>query len=68
MRGLAERDAVPGEIRSYLEEQGLTFAASVWLIRPKVNPTERKVGGYLVLALGVVLAFGTYFLRRLAPG
>ncbi len=64
VRGLAERDDVPGDVRSHLEDQGVVFAARVWLIRPKVDPEQRKTVGYLAAGLGVVLAGVHYFLRR----
>ena len=64
VRGLAERDDVPGDVRLYLEEQGVVFAARVWLIRPKVDPEQRKIVGYLAAGLGVVLAGVYYVLGR----
>lgn len=58
MRGLVERNDVPGEVRAHFEGKGVVFADPVWLIRPNVDPAERKKAGHLVAGLGVVLGGG----------
>ena len=42
----------------------MIFATRVWLIRPRVDPEQRKISGYLAASLGVVLASLFYALGR----
>jgi hypothetical protein len=64
VRGLAERDDVPGDVRAHLESQGVVLAEPCWLVRPKVDPQQRKTAGLVMAALGVVLGFVFYWVGR----
>jgi hypothetical protein len=64
VRGLAERNDVPGDVRAHLESQGVVLAEPCWLIRPKVDPRQRKTAGLVIAALGVVLGSVFYWVGR----
>jgi hypothetical protein len=65
VRGLTEQD-VPNDVRPSFTEQGVQLSAPCWLVRPKVDPKQRKTAGLLVAGLGVVLSLFGYAMRRLA--
>jgi hypothetical protein len=65
VRGLMEQD-VPSEVNLYLTQQGVQLHAPCWLVRPKVDPDERKTAGLIVAGLGVPLSLVAYVMRRRA--
>jgi hypothetical protein len=65
VRGLMEQD-VPRDVAPYLTQQGVRLSTPCWLVRPKVNPEQRKTAGLVVSGLGAVIALFAYVMRRRA--